>query len=129
MAHDRYGAVRAVRDARRLWPRTGARASAGLRTRSVSKSGAGLTSSQGLPAGVHSSFAAAPQMDGLPVPGGQGTRREVDNLATLALSRRQSKRAAWMASVCTGAALLAKAGSAQSMKWIARWWSLSTASR
>ncbi|RYG13715.1 MAG: DJ-1/PfpI family protein [Burkholderiales bacterium] len=76
----------------------------------VSESGASITSSQGLPAGVHSSFAAAPQMDGLLVPGGQGTRREIDNPTLLDFLRRQFEGTAWTASVCTGAALLAKAG-------------------
>ncbi len=76
----------------------------------ISEHGSTIRSSQGLPAGVHYSFATAPQMDGLLVPGGQGTRREVANAALLDFLRRQSEGAAWVASVCTGAALLAKAG-------------------
>lgn len=76
----------------------------------ISENGASVTSSQGLPAGVHHSFGSTPQLDGLLVPGGQGTRREIDNPALLDFLRRQSEGAAWVASVCTGAALLAKAG-------------------
>ncbi|BCB18665.1 DJ-1/PfpI family protein [Bosea sp. ANAM02] len=76
----------------------------------LSESGASVTSSQGLSAGVHHSFATAPKLDGLLVPGGQGTRREIDNPAMLDFLRLQSEGAAWIASVCTGAALLAKAG-------------------
>ncbi len=76
----------------------------------LSEDGASVTSSQGLAAGVHHSFATAPQLNGLLVPGGQGTRREIDNPALLDFLRWQSDGEAWVASVCTGAALLAKAG-------------------
>lgn len=48
--------------------------------------------------------------DILIVPGGKGTRREVDNSALLDELRRLAGNAQWVASICTGAALLAKAG-------------------
>ena len=44
------------------------------------------------------------------VPGGPGTRREVDNPALAAWIARQAETAEVLASVCTGAALLARAG-------------------
>lgn len=44
------------------------------------------------------------------VPGGIGTRREVDNAPLLDWLRTASSRAELVASVCTGSALLAKAG-------------------
>jgi transcriptional regulator GlxA family with amidase domain len=49
-------------------------------------------------------------LDILLIPGGQGTRREVNNPGLLAQLRRASDRARHTASVCTGSALLAKAG-------------------
>lgn len=48
--------------------------------------------------------------DILLVPGGQGTRREVDNAPLLDWLRTTSAEARTVASVCTGSALLARAG-------------------
>ena len=44
------------------------------------------------------------------VPGGQGSRVQVNNAAMLDFLRRQSAGSEWTTSVCTGSALLAKAG-------------------
>lgn len=44
------------------------------------------------------------------VPGGSGTRREVQNQRLLAAVRSQAESAAMVTSVCTGAAILAAAG-------------------
>jgi len=44
------------------------------------------------------------------VPGGMGTRREVENLGLLDWIARTSEQAEFSLSVCTGSALLAKAG-------------------
>ncbi|WP_309398884.1 DJ-1/PfpI family protein [Cerasicoccus maritimus] len=49
-------------------------------------------------------------VDILIVPGGQGTRREVNNEAFLAALRTLADNAQYVCSVCTGAGLLAKAG-------------------
>jgi transcriptional regulator GlxA family with amidase domain len=69
-----------------------------------------VTSSQGLSTIAHHGFAEAPQFDVLLVPGGEGTRREIGNPALLNFLIRQAGTAGWITSVCTGAALLAKAG-------------------
>jgi putative intracellular protease/amidase len=55
-------------------------------------------------------FSADRAYDILMVPGGMGTRREVDNAAVLAWLAAAAARAEIVASVCTGSALLAKAG-------------------
>jgi transcriptional regulator GlxA family with amidase domain len=52
----------------------------------------------------------APPLDVLLVPGGLGTRREVDNPALLGWLERRAATATYVTSVCTGAALLARAG-------------------
>ena len=44
------------------------------------------------------------------VPGGQGTRQEMHNLALVEWIRQSSEKAELVLSVCTGALLLAKAG-------------------
>ncbi|EAQ98256.1 DJ-1/PfpI family protein [Congregibacter litoralis] len=56
------------------------------------------------------SFADAPAFDVLLIPGGSGTLTELENPAMLEFLRLQSERAQWVSSVCTGSALLAKAG-------------------
>jgi transcriptional regulator GlxA family with amidase domain len=52
----------------------------------------------------------APALDVLVVPGGQGTRREVDNPALVGWLRAAAARARWVTSVCTGSLLLCEAG-------------------
>jgi transcriptional regulator GlxA family with amidase domain len=54
-----------------------------------------------------------PPLDVLLIPGGQGTRREVNNPAVIDWIRSASKAAAWTTSVCTGALLLHEAGPAR----------------
>ena len=54
-----------------------------------------------------------PPLDVLLVPGGMGTRREVDNPAIIDWIRAVSATASWTTSVCTGALLLHEAGPAR----------------
>jgi putative intracellular protease/amidase len=56
------------------------------------------------------SFANAPQFDIMMVPGGRGTRVELNNAAFLDFIRQQDRKTTLTTSVCTGSALLAKAG-------------------
>ena len=58
-------------------------------------------------------FADAPDLDILLVPGGQGTRREVSNPVLIEWIQKVSARCEWVTSVCTGALLLHEAGPAQ----------------
>ncbi|GMW01406.1 MAG: thiazole biosynthesis protein ThiJ [Candidatus Hydrogenedentota bacterium] len=55
-------------------------------------------------------FADAPPMDILMVPGGMGTLQQLNNEACLQFLREQSEKAKYVTSVCSGSALLAKAG-------------------
>lgn len=69
-----------------------------------------IPSNQG-PEGVAGlALADAGELDVLLVPGGMGTRREVGNPSFLELLRKASGQAGIVASVCTGSALLARAG-------------------
>lgn len=69
-----------------------------------------VPSAQGPAAVADAALGDTTAVDILLVPGGKGTRREVGNEAFLAELRRLAATAQWLASVCTGAALLAKAG-------------------
>lgn len=54
-----------------------------------------------------------PPLDVLLVPGGRGTRREVDNAGLTEWIGRTAARADWVTSVCTGSLLLHEAGPAR----------------
>jgi putative intracellular protease/amidase len=69
-----------------------------------------VASSQGPACVAEAAMADADAPDVLLVPGGFGTRREVANAAFLAELARLAGAARLVASVCTGSALLAKAG-------------------
>ena len=55
-------------------------------------------------------FAGCPPLDLVLVPGGLGSARQVDNPALLAFLRAQARTAEITMSVCTGSAILARAG-------------------
>ncbi|HYB98642.1 MAG TPA: DJ-1/PfpI family protein [Candidatus Limnocylindrales bacterium] len=76
----------------------------------VAEHAGAVTSSQGPQTVAAEGFATAPPLDLLLVPGGIGTRREVANESLLEWLRAAAARAEIVTSVCTGAALLARAG-------------------
>lgn len=69
-----------------------------------------VASAQGVELAAPFALEQCGEPDVLLVPGGAGTRREVGNEALLAWLRAAAARADLVASVCTGSALLAKAG-------------------
>ncbi|MEL0265370.1 MAG: DJ-1/PfpI family protein [Synechococcus sp.] len=78
--------------------------------RLISESGGVVASRQGPKSICDDSFQSAPAIDVLLVPGGIGTRGEVNNPVMLDWIKERSQQAELVASVCTGSALLAKAG-------------------
>jgi len=56
------------------------------------------------------SFDDAPPLDIILVPGGLGSRKEMDNPAMLQYVRKAGEGAEWVTSVCTGAMILQRAG-------------------
>lgn len=69
-----------------------------------------IASAQGPKAVAEQSLSETDQFDIIFVPGGKGTRVELDNEVVLGWLRAQAKDASYVLSVCTGSALLAKAG-------------------
>jgi len=65
--------------------------------------------------------AGCPKLDVLLVPGGQGTRREVDNPSLLAWIAKTAAGCEWITSVCTGAMLLTAAGPARGRRVTTHW--------
>jgi putative intracellular protease/amidase len=69
-----------------------------------------VASTQGPRSVIDDLFANDRAYDILLVPGGRGTRREVDNPKLLSWLKAKAAGAEYVTSVCTGSALLAKAG-------------------
>ena len=78
--------------------------------RLIAETGGVVASRQGPKSVCDDSFQSAPAIDVLLVPGGIGTRHEVNNPVLLEWLNERSKQAELVSSVCTGSALLAKAG-------------------
>jgi len=66
-------------------------------------------------------FADAPPLDVVLVPGGQGTRREVDNPLLIDWLRKVGASCRWVTSVCTGTLLLHEAGFARGKRVTTHW--------
>ena len=67
------------------------------------------------------SFDDAPQLDIVLVPGGQGTRREVNNAVLIDWLRKVGGSCSWLTSVCTGSLLLSGAGFTEGRRITTHW--------
>ncbi|MBM4269480.1 MAG: DJ-1/PfpI family protein [Deltaproteobacteria bacterium] len=81
-----------------------------LRITLVAESAGPVASTQGPRAVAEHALAEAPRFDVLLVPGGLGTRKEVDNAPLVDWIAARSAAAELVTTVCTGAALLARTG-------------------
>lgn len=79
---------------------------------------------KGLSVNPHVSMADCPDLDYLLVPGGMGTRTEVNNPVLLAFVARQAKRCKAVLSVCTGSFVLQAAGLLAGRRATTHWGSL-----
>jgi transcriptional regulator GlxA family with amidase domain len=69
-------------------------------------------------------FDDCPRLDVLVVPGGLGTRREVDNEKLIGFAQRMGSGCEWVTSVCTGAFILSRAGFLKNREATTHWASL-----
>jgi transcriptional regulator GlxA family with amidase domain len=83
-----------------------------------------IVCAKGLRLVPHVSFENCPPLDVLLVPGGQGTRREVDNQKLIDFISRQARSCRAVLSVCTGSFLLERAGILSGKKATTHWASL-----
>ena len=84
--------------------------SAKCRILTVAERTGAIGSAQGPQAVADYDLASCPKVEMLLVPGGIGTRREVENVELIDFLRSHSAEAEIVMSVCTGAGLLARAG-------------------
>jgi len=78
----------------------------------------------GLTLQPHFDYAHCPQLDYLVVPGGQGTRKEVNNERLISFIKNQAPRCQQILSVCTGAFLLQAADLLQHKEATTHWASI-----
>ena len=90
----------------------------------VAQHGGEVRCRKGLRVIADHSFETAPQPDIVLVPGGQGTRVEVDNPVLIDYLRRVGQRTEIATSVCTGAFLLERAGLLNGRRATTHWRSL-----
>ena len=95
--------------------------SAPFETFTVARSRDTITAIGGLRVVPHYSWADAPAIDILVVPGGFGTRGLLHDEPTLAWIRETAGRSRQVTSVCTGALLLAKIGLLQGKRATTHW--------
>jgi transcriptional regulator GlxA family with amidase domain len=79
---------------------------------------------KGMSINPHVSFAECPPLDCLLVPGGQGTRTEVDNEVLIRFVADQARGAQAVLSVCTGSFILHRAGLLSGKRATTHWASL-----
>lgn len=87
----------------------------------ISESGKPVRGAKGMEIAVTHSFADAPQLDILLIPGGNGTRREETNQPMLDFLNAQAKGAEWVTSVCTGSLVLGAAGLTEGKRVTTHW--------
>jgi len=91
------------------------------RTVTVAEREGAVRCAKGLRVLADCSFANAPALDVLLVPGGIGTRREVSNPVLIDWLRKAGAHASWVTSVCTGSLLLHEAGFARGRRVTTHW--------
>lgn len=87
----------------------------------VAETDASIECANGMSVNAHATFASCPQLDYLLVPGGQGSRREVDNTKFIDFIRSQAAGCKAVLSVCTGSFLLQRAGLLENKKATTHW--------
>ena len=92
-----------------------------IRVRLIAERGGVVTGAKGMRVETDHAFADAPRLDLLLIPGGIGTRREMKNEAMLEFLRKQAPGCAWVTSVCTGSAVLERAGLTRGRRITTHW--------
>lgn len=87
----------------------------------ISETGGQVTGAKGMRVLADHSFATAPKLDVMLVPGGEGTRREAESAPFLDYVQRTAEGCEWVTSVCTGSLVYAAAGLAEGKRITTHW--------
>ena len=87
----------------------------------IAENGGVVKCAKGLSVIADHSFDDAPELDVLVVPGGQGTRTEVNNPRLIKWIGEAAASCTWVTSVCTGSMLLVEAGPARGKRVTTHW--------
>lgn len=87
----------------------------------ISEKGGRIECAKGMTVVAHHSFANAPKLDVILIPGGKGTRKEVLKPQVLDWVGRVARDCEWVTSVCTGAMVLTAAGPAAGKRVTTHW--------
>lgn len=87
----------------------------------VSETGGTVKCAKGLRIETDHSFETCPDLDVLLVPGGQGTRTEVNNPKMIDFVASAAATCTWVTSVCTGSLILTAAGPAKDKRVTTHW--------
>jgi transcriptional regulator GlxA family with amidase domain len=87
----------------------------------IAEHGRMVRANKGLRVTPDHSFADAPPLDVLIVAGGLGTRQQCENPVLIDWLRETGERCTWLASVCTGAFLLHRAGFTKGRRVTTHW--------
>ena len=90
----------------------------------VAQSASPVNCAKGMSVVPHVSFEQCPSLDVLIVPGGEGTRQEVENETLVGFISEQAQHCKAVLSVCTGSFLLHRAGLLRGKKATTHWNSL-----
>ena len=99
---------------------------ADIRVVLISQDGKVVRGAKGMRVEVDYSFSDAPTLDVLLIPGGIGTRDEMENEVMLDFLRKKSSECDWVTSVCTGSGVLERAGLTRGKRITTHWAYVST---
>lgn len=92
-----------------------------LNNRLISRDGGDITAVKAMRVGAHASMTDIDRLDVLLVPGGHGARALLEDSAVLSWVTRMAPGCEWVASVCTGAFVLAKVGLLEGRRAATHW--------
>lgn len=90
----------------------------------VAETMSSVVCAKGLSINPHVDFSQCPPLDYLLIPGGEGTRTEVDNEALIGFVSERGKQCKAVLSVCTGAFIMHRAGLLSGKRATTHWASL-----
>ena len=92
----------------------------------ISETGDSVRCGHGLSVNVDHSFDDAPELEVLLIPGGMGTRAEMNNPRLIDFVQERGRKARYVTSVCTGALILHRAGFLSGKRATTHWQAIET---